>query len=114
MRAFMRMQALLEQNKSQIDRRMNYWVDNFGAQAAGWLMFKHRAQLHRYGCCDFKMPMTIETPAWIRVALETLRRRPNWSVQTFQLSNTKEKVFRVNWHGWGQGVQRVVIANDMG
>jgi len=110
MRSFIRLQDVLEQHKAEIDPRMDFWVENFGAQAAGWLVFKHRRQLHRYGSCDFTMPRLIDTPPWMRVALEALKRRGAWSVQRFELADKGLKVFRVNWHAWGhfkQGVERI-------
>jgi hypothetical protein len=97
----------------KLDERMDFWVENFGSQAASWLVWTYRRQFRRDGACDFVMPWKTETPPWMRVALETLKRRPFWSVERIDLPVKGEKRFRITWHGWGTfkpGAIRVTTA----
>jgi hypothetical protein len=84
-----------------LDTAMNFWVENFGPQCAGWLTWTHRRILRRSGVVDFKMPKNIDTPPWFRVAMETLKRRQNWAVIRTGSALSSEKVYRVRWLGWG-------------
>jgi hypothetical protein len=84
-----------------LSQSMDFWVDHGGARAAAWLVWLHRRQFHRAGAVDFKIPRSAPTPPWMRVALETLKRRAGkWEVQHVGGLHDREKAFRVVWVPW--------------
>lgn len=76
-----------------------------GARAAAWLVHAHKARFVRNGEVDFRIPDEAETPAWLRVALEFLKRSPRhsarWQVTTFRTGGAndspKHRTYRVAW-----------------
>lgn len=91
-----------EERKRPLDQSMRWWVETHGPLAAGWLVFNHRRQIHRYGAVDFKIQDRVKLPPWFRVAIETLKRRHNerWTVVTMGAGGMR--TFRVQWHQWGE------------
>jgi hypothetical protein len=99
-KAFQEQMRLLDKEKG-LDHRLDFWVDNFGDGAAAWLLFKHRRPLRRDGVVDFQIPKDIPTPNWMRIALETIKRRAHWSVNTLVNLKDPMKRYRVRWHRHG-------------
>jgi hypothetical protein len=99
-KAFQEQMRLMDQENG-VDHRLDYWVENFGDGAAGWLLWTHRKLLRRDGAVDFQIPKNIPTPAWMRIALETIRRRAHWSVTTHVSERAPLKHYRVRYHRHG-------------
>lgn len=81
---------------------MAFWVKNFGATAAGWLIWEMRKSFIRAGVVLFKIQKSAATPPWFRVAIATLQDRRHWSVTT--QSTKLERNYVVQWLGWRKGV----------
>lgn len=89
---------------------MDFWVDNYGAASAAWLLWKYRRQIRRAGAQDFEIPKNAVTPPWFRVAMETLKRREGrWSVSVRYrgAAGGEVRVYRVEWLGSKR--ERVVV-----
>ena len=78
-----------------LDESMQFWVENFGGRAAGWLIASCRKQLLRDGAFDFNIPVSAKSPPWFRVAIETLKRRASWTVTIRKTATTR--TYRVHW-----------------
>lgn len=85
-----------------------------GHEAAGWLVRSARRAFVRAGEVDFVVPAGHETPPWMRVALEYLRRSPRhagkWQVTTFRRRGANDgaadRVHRVAWMDWAYYLER--------
>lgn len=80
-----------------MEETMELWVKFHGATAAAWLMWQYRKQLHRNGAQDFFVPKNKQSPPWFRVAIETLKRRQNWSVTMVGNASSANRTYRVRW-----------------
>ena len=95
------MDRKMRSEQGDLQQSMDFWVTNFGAQAASWLIWKHRRQLLARGAVDFKMPRSTPTPPWFRVAMETLKRKDKkWTVTYPGSLRDPQKTFRVTWLCW--------------
>jgi hypothetical protein len=92
-------------------RRM--MVERFGARCAGWLVHKHRRQLHASGAFDVEVPprardgKEYEIPMWFALATAFLRQRPGWSVDVRR--QRRSRMFRIRWHAWHHQVPVVHV-----
>lgn len=93
-----------------------FFVENFGPRTAGWLIFKHRRQLHMRGVFDFKVPdrptkEQAEKLRWFFTAMDFLKKRPGWTVDVITHRNVRS--FRVRWLNWPHwGVQREIVSSS--
>lgn len=90
--------------ESETFSSLAFWVDSYGARAAGWLAWKHRERLHAVGEMRFHILATATTPPWFRVAVEMFKRRAaRWHVTELEdstLARVIRRVYVVRWLGW--------------
>jgi len=78
-------------------------VESFGPRCAGWLLAKHRRELHKTGTIEFTAPLApkakiAERLKWFFIAMDYLRSRAGWVVSIH--TQRDKRVFRVRWTSW--------------
>jgi hypothetical protein len=102
------LQARAQSIPDEANAAMDFWVQHFGASAAGWLIWSQRRTFRRDGVVEFKIPASVKVPPWFRVAVETLARRQYW--ETSMVVNTASvRVYRVRWQKWRAYVPKPVF-----
>ena len=102
------LQARAQSIPDEANASMDFWVKNFGASAAGWLIWSQRRKFRRDGVVEFKIPSRVTVPAWFRVAVETLARRQYWET-SMVVNAASVRVYRVRWQRWRANVPKPVF-----
>lgn len=81
-------------------------VNAFGPRTAAWLVYRHKRRFHLVGRVRFQEKTTVLkrfTPPgkklfWFAIAIESLRRRPGWSVT--KTEHRGMTTYEVQWLNW--------------